>query len=407
MESISTSIPRGASGLRGRVRRTARFLRDVALLGSDWVVSFAGSAARVPNEKIVLIVRLDALGDYVVWRNAAEAMISSYRRDSAVVVLAGNILWQDLALADLPQHSFIGVEPQRLVSDFIYRMRVMFRISRLRAGVTISPAYSRNHLTSDAMVRVSRAPVRVGYSGDVSNTTAWWHKASSKWFTTLVQNPASGSESHRNAHFARVFGVNVDGLLPQLKIDWKMLEFKLPGTPYVVISPGAGWAGRVWPTARFSAIAKWIHETYGFNVVLCGGASERLTAATIAKECEFSIVNLVGMTSAVQLAAVIAGSEMVISNETSSVHIAASVCVPAVAITGGGHFGRFVPYAVDSVVDGRAPRVVSSQMPCFGCNWICIYERGNDEPVACIDRVSVEKVREEVAKLMANRRKLS
>ena len=87
-------------------------------------------------------------------------------------------------------------------------------------------------------------------------------------------------------------------------------------------------------------------------------------------------IDLVGKTSLVELVELLRNALLVLSNETSAVHIGAAVGAPVICILGGGHFGRFLPYVVEKPEPSRpTPIVVVQPMSCFGCNWQCVHPR--------------------------------
>ncbi len=102
------------------------------------------------------------------------------------------------------------------------------------------------------------------------------------------------------------------------------------------------------------------------------------------------LLNWTGRTSLAELATVTANSQLLIGNETSAIHVAASVGVPSVCILGGGHFGRFVPYHVESRDYRPLPVAAFHKMACFYCDWKCIYHPPKGTPTPCVEGVSVE-----------------
>jgi hypothetical protein len=68
---------------------------------------------------------------------------------------------------------------------------------------------------------------------------------------------------------------------------------------------------------------------------------------------------------------------------------------------GGGHFGRFVPYP-DLPGQTNNLKEVFHKMPCYGCNWKCIYPINEGEPAPCIANISVDAVWEKVVPLLTS-----
>jgi ADP-heptose:LPS heptosyltransferase len=115
-------------------------------------------------------------------------------------------------------------------------------------------------------------------------------------------------------------------------------------------------------------------------------------------ETPLALDNKAGSTTLLGLATLLQRARLVVSNETSAVHLAAAVGTPSVCILGGGHFGRFLPYAKSAC--HNIPHVVCHPMACYGCNWHCCYPRADGRAVACIDKITVDQAWEIVKPLL-------
>ena len=82
--------------------------------------------------------------------------------------------------------------------------------------------------------------------------------------------------------------------------------------------------------------------------------------------------------------------KLLISNETSAIHIAAALDVQSICILGGGHYGRFTPYPLDSYK--KRPISVVNEMFCFQCNWNCYIKHSKNKPFPCIDLIEFKEV---------------
>ena len=96
---------------------------------------------------------------------------------------------------------------------------------------------------------------------------------------------------------------------------------------YVVLAPGSAWPTKQWPLDSMQELASTIVSD-GRRVVVVGDASVngRLSGP--------GITDLAGALTMRQSAAVIAGSEALVSNDSAPLHIASLQNVPAVAIFG-------------------------------------------------------------------------
>ena len=163
--------------------------------------------------------------------------------------------------------------------------------------------------------------------------------------------------------------------------------------PYCVIVPGASWAPKTWPAENFAMIAQKIQVRHGVKVVLLGTASEQVICQQVAAVCGGDVLEIAGKTSLNQFVELIRHAALVISNDSSSGHIAAATGTRAVCILGGGHYGRFLPYQLEQPSDHQClPIVINNEMDCYGCNWRCKYLIENGQVVPCVSDVALDRV---------------
>ncbi|MBF4606977.1 glycosyltransferase family 9 protein [Curtobacterium sp. VKM Ac-1393] len=97
---------------------------------------------------------------------------------------------------------------------------------------------------------------------------------------------------------------------------------------YVVVHPGASVPARSWPAVRHRDLVAAYAER-GVPVVVTGSAGERALTASVAGATG---IDLGGRTTPAELAAVLAGAEVVVVGNTGPAHLAAAVRVPIVSL---------------------------------------------------------------------------
>ncbi|HCF04979.1 MAG: glycosyl transferase family 9 [Desulfomicrobiaceae bacterium] len=100
----------------------------------------------------------------------------------------------------------------------------------------------------------------------------------------------------------------------------------------VAIQLGASHPSRRYPVAGFVAAARSLHAETGRMVVLVGSGGESPLAEKFLALADFPCVSLVGQTDLGQLAAVLAQCQALLTNDTGTMHLAAGLGVPVVAI---------------------------------------------------------------------------
>ncbi|WP_339742188.1 lipopolysaccharide heptosyltransferase II [uncultured Rubinisphaera sp.] len=132
--------------------------------------------------------------------------------------------------------------------------------------------------------------------------------------------------------------------------------------PFFVIHPGAMWVTKRWPIASFAEIAARTCKEYGMSLVVVGTAGEQQDAESI---CQFvrqkcphqQVLNLAGKTSLKQLALVLHAAEIVLTNDSGPMHLAAGMGTPVVGIFTCTSKERSGP-------PGDHHQLIQAQVPC-------------------------------------------
>ena len=102
--------------------------------------------------------------------------------------------------------------------------------------------------------------------------------------------------------------------------------------PLFVINPGAKFKAKCWPTEYFGTVANWLSKHYNLCVVVTGIASEEGIANEVIKASGDIAINLAGKTNFQELVELLRIAKGCITNDTGTMHIAAMVGIPTVAL---------------------------------------------------------------------------
>jgi ADP-heptose:LPS heptosyltransferase len=366
-------------------------------------VLFAGNCSS--KKEGVAIIRVDAIGDFILWLDSAKAFRELFPEKK--ITLIGNEVWEDLARCYDYWDEMIAINRAKLEKNLLYRFRTLRMLRKKNFEIVVQPTYSREFISGDAIVKATAAKERIGSVGDFSNISRLEKAISDKWYTKLV--PASEKplmEIERNAEFvinlgARHFSPKIPSI-PPLESGKSMNINK----PYFVVVPGAQMKKKMWEPEKFVEIIRKLVERTRWTCVLCGNKKEFQICKEIAQKSGVAAINMAGKTKLLGFIEVIRNAELVVSNDTSAVHISASVGTPSVCILGGGHFGRFLPYP-EYLSDKKTklPLIVYNKMDCFGCNWRCDHKDYKEgENVPCIKSISVDEVWGIIEKILEDRK---
>jgi ADP-heptose:LPS heptosyltransferase len=346
----------------------------------------------------VAIVRLDAIGDFILWLDAAKEFRNLYQ--NTTITLIANQVWSDLARLLPYWDDVIPVDRNKFTRHPLYRFQI-FRTVRKRGFESVVHAtYSRDYFRGDSLIRATGALQRIGSSGDTSNMTSLQKIISDRWYSKLL--PATSKplmELQRNAEFMNGLGLRSFTTDKPLLSPLTDLPDKLViKHPYYIIFPGTSLPGKKWPTSKFGELMLKLSALNDGLAVLCGSWKERVLCDQVIAISGMKALNMAGKVSLPELVEMIRGAKYLVGNDTAAVHIAAAVGTPSVCILGGGHYGRFLPYATET--DKQvSPIPITHQMDCFNCNWQCTQPHRKGDAVPCISNIRVNQVFEAVEKI--------
>ena len=349
---------------------------------------------------VVLLIRQDAIGDFVMWLDTAKEYRKLYPPEKYKVVLVGNKIWCDLA-KELPLwDEVLPVNVKAFKTLSLYRWNILREVRSLSAKIAIQPTFSREFYHGDSLIRASYALRKVSSVGDMSNRN-WLKKTiADGWHTELIPTSTKiMTELERNAEFFQGLSLKpYQANYPKLKFphttttNWWERE-------YYVLFPGVSTALRQWPAECFAEIADRIYNQTGLTGILDGAPSDKPLAESIQSISSASL-EWAG-TLLEELPQLLKYTRFVVSGETSAVYIAAAVETPVVCVLGGAYFGRFLPYP-ELTGQKFVLETVSYPMSCYGCNAKCVYPLQTNESAPCVSNISVDAVWEKVVPLLTN-----
>ena len=160
--------------------------------------------------------------------------------------------------------------------------------------------------------------------------------------------------------------------------------------PLAVLAPGTIWETKQWTIEGFAGVARqFLHD--GFAVVLAGTERDQPRCRQIAAAAP-GAHDLSGRTTSADLAALVGRAEVCVTNDSGSMHLAASLGTPMVSVFGPTNPGRIGPYQ-------RPESVVRVDLPCSPCN----YRRLSQCPFghACMQQVTSAMVLERAREILA------
>lgn len=237
-------------------------------------------------------------------------------------------------------------------------------------------------------IYMARIPIRIGYQDE----------GRSFFLTHRIPRTEEVLKAHRIHYYQKLIDpIGKVEYFPSPQIflreeerGWAEQQVKdlglLDGRPLIGVNPGATYGlAKCWPTVRFGELGKRLSQKWKATILLFGKEEERSIVAEILKPLGNKGIDLTGKTLLLQLAALLERCHLLITNDTGTMHVAAAVGTPVVAL-----FGSTDPLITGPRGDGHV--VVRKDVPCSPClKRICPTDH------RCMDLITVDEVEEIVA----------
>jgi lipopolysaccharide heptosyltransferase II len=236
-------------------------------------------------------------------------------------------------------------------------------------------------LKSGAVTWLSGAPRRIGPS---------FHREGSRVFFTEVTG-------RRNKHRHAV-EENLD-VVRHLELPFRGYEFpvrfpavELDGPqPRIAMLPLSRWPSKNWPTPCFAEVGRRLRKTFGATLYILGGSRDADVCNQLRDDIGDGALSLAGKCSLTETGSVLAAMDLLISNDSGPVHMAAAIGTPCLVVFGPTDPARTGPFGPDH-------RIVRTQVcgPCFS--------RSCRKPgIPCLASVTPERVTEEACAMLRAR----
>lgn len=108
--------------------------------------------------------------------------------------------------------------------------------------------------------------------------------------------------------------------------------------PYLLLNPWTSCQSRNYAWDRFAHAARRLAEITGWQVVVTGVAKDRDRSGSLLEALQPYAVDLIGATSLPELSALIANARLVLTNNTSTMHLADATRTPSVIMFAGTEY---------------------------------------------------------------------
>ena len=356
-------------------RRATSLLRHIdRYLGIPIVALFAAAPKRSrPADSTVRrigILKTAAVGDTLLLAGVPEALEKRFP-GATIVMITGRDNAGAIPLLGNAIRGHVVIAPRRPVAAAL-------AIRRLRLDILLECGpWPR----LDALLAVgSGARYRVGFRAT--------GQARHYGFDAVVDHSSTTHQVENLRRLAKAVGA-VDFAAPAIARPRALARTQLPAGPYAVFHPWpGGYKGHVreWPPERWVELGRRLADAYGVRIAVSGGPGDvvrsvalvgALTSAGCAAE------SVAGSYSLAEMADVLAESEVVVSVNTGTMHLAALVGSRTVSLDGPTATNRWGPVG---------PRVRSAVPSGGGCGFLDLGFEYAGQRLDCMSDISVDQV---------------
>ena len=323
----------------------------------------------------VLVIRPGGIGDAILLIPAIQRIKQMYPEAQIKV------------LAEKRNAPAFGLYPD-VTTTFCYDSPMgLFQAFRWHYDVVIDT--EQWYRLSAVVARLIRAPVKIGFATNERR----------RMLTHAIEYDQHAYETDNFLALLNPLGIvgqaNVETpslVVPHQSVS-KTLQLLQPlgSESFVAIFPGASIPEKRWGTDRFRHVAE-ILTGFGIRTVVVGGKEDRQQGEEIAGGGV--ALNLAGLTSLPETAAVIQKSAMLVSGDSGVLHIAVGLGVPTVSLFGPGRTPKWAP-------KGEHHIVINKELPCSPCTTFGNMPRCPNN-TRCMREITVDEVVNAVTMLLTS-----
>jgi lipopolysaccharide heptosyltransferase II len=193
---------------------------------------------------------------------------------------------------------------------------------------------------------------------------------------------------HHYLALAEFVGADIDGALAAPRRAARVAG----GTPVIGLCPGAEYGPtKRWMPERFGQVMQEIHQSTQCEWKLFGVEGDRATGDAVIAAAGIPCTDLIGQTTLAQLIAELRTCDLLLTNDTGTMHLAAFLGVPTVAI-----FGSTEPLLTGPL--GANHRIIRQHVSCSPC-----FLKECPLDFRCMEAVAVAEVVEAVRASLRDR----
>ncbi len=169
-------------------------------------------------------------------------------------------------------------------------------------------------------------------------------------------------------------------------------KFKIQNSKLILLQPGARWENKRWPAAHFAELVSRLEKKFpAVHFAILGSTDDAPLGEKISAAAPEKVLNLCGATSLPEMIEWVRRCDLLVTNDTGPMHVAAALGKPLIALFGPTEPRRTGPY-------GQLQNVLRLDLPCSPCmKPDCVFEKTDE----CLRALSPAVVLERIGKIIS------
>ena len=319
--------------------------RNIAIILYRFVSFLVKNIPAKSEEKHLLIIKVDEIGDYILFRNYFKYFKAAGKYKGFKITMVAKKAWKSLyeTYDKDSVDSIIWLDKTRYMKDIKYRFAMLANIRKVGSSDVVNCIFSRSADLDDGIVATATGSAKIAMYSDETNRKKNEKDKDGSIYTSLIDaGDRKIFDTERNRNFIEKV-LEIDGLTVDTKVSIPP-QNELPTEDYLAIFIGAGNPERRWPIPFFIECVKYAAEKYKLVPVVCGGPGDETDAASFVDSYGDMVLNYAGKTTLPQMMELLSKAKFLICVDTGALHMGVAAGCPVIGLFSGKFYGRFAPY---------------------------------------------------------------
>lgn len=350
----------------------------------------------VKDKKSVVIMFNLALGDGVIFLNALSELHKKYPKDKYNITLICQKGLEKIYEKCETIDDIIPINFTKSTVNLKERYKSIKAINKVYYDIALDPVGANECFTNVLMTRNIYAKEKIGCIIDEYSKICPKHILKKTYNEIKYLKTKALIEQYYEFFYDKY-------TIKYCNLPKEKCPLDLPKEYYLVF-PSASMELKRYPAERYAEIIKKIYHKTKLPLVFCGTNVDKASYEELSKLIpNIPVIDIVGKTSLLEFIDVIDRAKFVITNDTSTYHIAVISETPVAIITGGYTYDRYVTYEFNGSNKYKKPYIIVHKMDCFNCINNCTKISKSDKLWPCLDKINTDYAWKIIEKMIENK----